>query len=792
MNNKKFWYSFTAFVVRFRIPVLLVFGVAAMVLGAKVGANINKVDNSLHIWFQDGDPDYAFYNEFKNGFESDEVILVGFQVPEGEKDIFTPRMVRLISEVSDAMEGVRDVEDVSSIVKQNHVRGADGQLIIEPIIDMDEELTLEALDLARKRALDDETFVGFLVSADAKVASIVGRIVSTEDKELKRRIVKDVRDVIGPIEKANPDIHFYYAGSPVFDVAFDDMAVKDGKEFLPITLGLVSLVLFILFRKPSMAILPIILMFSVLNYVWGIYFFMGNTMNMAFQMTGSILVAACIADSVHIIGHYYGASHTRNDKLEAIQETVAEMVRPCFFTSVTTAAGFFSFITSEVKPVEHLGVYAGWGCMLAFVATIMVIPALLSFFPMPSAEKTTRYREGFISTSLERVGNWTERNANAVLGVSAALFVVAIIGIVKVRVEGNVIEYIPKGHWVRQTINFMQERLGGLSSFEVIFEGEPDVAKDPAVLHAVDQLQNKLLEAHDITNSFSHVNYLKDINQTMHDDDENWHRVPDSREMVAQYLLLAETSGDEDISRFVNYDYSRIRISNRTPAMISKHYLEMMDRANTFLAEYVPQGIKATLTGLVPLYGKFDRLILHSQIRSFIGAFFIIFIFMSFLTGNLKIGAISMIPNILPIFATLAIMGYLDLNLDAATVMIAGIALGIAVDDTVHYVSRFKTELERNGWDYHDAMHRVTRIAGRPIVFTSIILFAGFGVLILGSFRPTRLFGALTGTTMVLALMGDLILLPALLLRLKPWGTGPVKETAASIPPEPAEEGSIA
>ena len=776
--DENIWQRLAGLVIRFRWVVIAVFVGALGYFGPVVARNVKNVDNSLGIWFERGDPDYARYNAFKEEFESDELIMVTIEVPEG--DVFTPRYLNLIDEISEAVDGIVDVEDVQSIITQNHVRGNDEGLVIEPVVDLDEELTPEALARARELALSEETFVGFLISEKGEVANVAGTIIPTEDKEVKRRIVNDVWAAVKPIEKANPDVTFVYSGAPMFDVAFDDMAVADGEKFFPLTLGLVCIILFIVFRRPSMAILPVIVMGAVITYVWGTYFTMGESMNMAFQMTGSILVAACVADAVHIIAHYYGNAHTATDKIGAIKETLSDMGRPCLFTSVTTAAGFFSFSTSEVLPIQHLGIYAGLGCLFAFVVTVLLIPALLSLLPMPDAARTERYHEGIISRSLESLGRWVERNASPIVSVSAALFVASIFGISMVNVEGNTMAYLSKDHWVRQAITFMQDRLGGLSSFEVIFEGEEDTAKDPVLLRAIDQMQREILEDPKVSNSFSHVNYLKDINQSLNEGRTEMNRVPRTSDMVAQYMLLAETSGDDDINRFVNYDYSKVRVTSRCPATLSKEYLAMMDRAQEIVSDAVGvSGVQANITGVVPLYAKFDRLLLSSQMQSLGLAFFIIYLFMTVLMKSWKIGLLSMIPNGLPIFITLALMGYLNFNLDAATVMIAGIALGIAVDDTVHYLNRFHVELGRADWDYAEASRRATHVVGRPIFFTSVILLVGFGVLVFGNFRPTRMFGYLTGLTMVFALIGDLVLLPALLLKLKPWGEAPATQAEA-------------
>ncbi len=788
MSRPNFWHRYVDGVIRFRWLILTVFVVAFGWFGNYLGKNLENFDNALGIWFEDDDPLYIYYDNFKREFESDEMAIVTVEAPVSEGSVFTERMLRLVDRVSQAMEGVRDIEKVHSLTAQNVVQGAEGALIIEPVIDLEGEVTPEALIRAREKALGEETMVGFLVSKDAQIASVAGRIISVEDQKVKHRIVDDLQAAVRPIEAEYPDVRFIYSGQVVFDTVFDELSVRDGKIFLPITLGLVCLVLLVLFRRPTMAFIPVLVMFAVIAFTWGAYFLVGNTMNMAFQMTGSILIAACIADSVHILGHYYGTVRPGISKIEAIRETVSEVVRPCFYTSATTCAGFMSFLTSRVPPLRNLGLYAGVGTMAAFVITILVIPAVMSLLPMPTPEKARHYHEGWTHRLLKRLGDINVRHTGRILLVSAVLFVISCWGLTRVQVEGNTIEFIPEGHWVRQAIFFIQEKMGGLASFDVVFEGPPDLAKDPEFLRKLDRLQAQILEDPNVSNSFSHVNYLKDMNRILHDGDPAYDAVPETSDAVAQYLLLAETSGDEDIGRFVNYDYSKVRITSRARTLISKAYLAMVDRVNRLIDETESPGIRGTLTGIVPLYAVFDRYILQSQMQSLIQAFFVITIFMCLLTRSVKIGLLSMIPNVLPIFLTLAIMGWMNIKLDAATVMIASIALGIAVDDTIHFVTRFRVELDRNGWDYEKTMRESLRIAGKPMFFTSVILLAGFGVLVLGSFKPTRIFGLLTGLTMAFALVGDLILMEAILLKLKPWGTRPVPETETqgAVPlPEP-------
>ena len=744
--------------------------------------HIRQVDNSLPVWFEADDPNYRYYDQFKDEFGSDEFLAIAF----GAEDVFSPRSILLQQQIVDAVEQVRGIEEVRSLLTTSHIEGDADSLIIDPLIPRQGRLSDEERESARAMALSDPSFIGQFLSADGKSVAVLARIEDTEDIAVKERITEDVKDVLRTMQSRFPEFHVYLSGAPAIDYEFDALSRKDQDTFFPLVFITTTLMLFVLFGRPSHALIPTFLQFAVLLSAMGLFYVFNDYANMAVGMIVPILVAVSIGDSVHILSRFNALRGEIPDRRERLLATVADEARPCLFTSLTTAAGFLSFATSDVEPMRQLGIFSGIGCMLAYVVTLVMIPVMLSFMkdrarrltlrvkrPAPNAEENG----GPLQVFLARAAQLTTDRPWQILWASLSVVGGCLLGAVFLQVESSMLEFIPASHPVRQGLTFIQDNLTGLAPLEVIIETEEDGGKDPALLENIDAIQSEIESLPVVSNSLSTVDYLKLINQELHAGKSTDYRVPGTREEVAQYLLLAEMSGDEEIEKYVNYEYSRLRITTMANSGKSANYKQVVGRMKDALARLLPD-YKTHITGIIDLYGRFDHLLMTSQAKSFGGAFAVIFVFMWLLAGNLRLALLAMVPNGLPIAMTAGIMGYANISLDPGTVFVAGIAMGIVVDDTVHYLSCFRKELEETG-DYTLALHAAHRHVGPAIIFTSTILTIGFLVLLAGNFSPVRNFGLLTSLTMAFAVVADLFLLPALLMLARPLPVGdaaPVQE----------------
>ncbi|MEW6777222.1 MAG: MMPL family transporter [Bdellovibrionota bacterium] len=856
--------------VRYPFWILLAVAIGSYPFVGSMIRNFDVQDNSQGIWFPKHDLSNAYYDAFKKEFESDELVSVAIESRDG---VFNPDTLAVVRAIQEELDKIINIEETDSILTMNHVQGkktegedgeAQYELVIEPLLPEGEDWTPEQRKDAETRALADENFVKNLISPDGTFTAIFGRIVPTDQIQVKAKITEDVKEALRGVaarfaskgaffsDNTNPlydstkeqfdaaPRKIYLAGVPIVDYEFDHLAEVDQKEITGLSFGTIFLVLLILFRSLTMAVLPLIVMFLSLAFAFGGYALTGGTMNMLIGMGGPVLIAACVGESVHLLSTYYGERRPGVSRAEALRRTILDVYWPCFFTAFTTAIGFLSFAFTYMPPMMSFGLTTAAGCAISYVFAMTVIPAAIIILERieqwigrhrenafarllvrpvhfllrePDTEKLEKLNSGPIRRMLDWVATRVTKQWRPLLITFVLVTAATFLGIAKIKVETNNLEFIPATHYVRYTMEAVQEKLTGLSNIEIVVEGDPGIGTDPEVLQGLDAFITELRGVENVPQVLGPTSYLKQIHRAMNGDDPAFYKVPDSKELIAQYLLLAELSGDKDLKSFINYDYSKIRASIRSSHSESSQFDALLAKAKESMARNLPrialvdfgqmqdrfsdkddptETVKNTrkegeppqykITGLISLYGRLNRLFVSELLFSFFQAFLEIYVCMVVLTRSFKMGAIAMLPNLFPIFITGGLMGIGGYRLDAATILIASIALGIAVDDTVHYVSRMPIEFKRTGGDYIESIKTTHATIGRALVSTSIILILGFGVMMMGAFMPTRRFGGLTALTMFLAIIGEMIYTPVFYMFFKPLGPGtPDKDEEKSV-----------
>jgi predicted RND superfamily exporter protein len=475
------------------------------------------------------------------------------------------------------------------------------------------------------------------------------------------------------------------------------------------------------------------------------------------------------AHTIHIFSHYQENNQTIPDKITSLKATTTHMLLPCLLTTITTAIGFSSLAVSDISAVRDFGVFTAVGVVFAFIVVLSVVPNILYYIPRSKIRTRGKTGFGIIERLLSWLSVFVQKKKQMVVIISVMLSVIAIIGITRITVETDVINYFRKSSDIYRSTFFISHNLSGTGSLNVyIGGGEEDAIKNPAVLKEMEQLQRYLEAQENVTKTISLVDFLKDMNLAMHDENRDYYAVPESRELVAQYLLLYSMSGDpDDFERFVDFYYENGTVLARTKPMSSKVLLAFVDDVILFCDNNFSDDLDVRVTGTSVLYDNMSTLLVKSQIRSILLALVMIFIVMSIVFRSVYIGGLSMIPNVIPIFLTMGLMGWLMINLDTSTTMISSVAIGIAIDDTVHFITRYFREIS-DGATVENAIHETILNTGRPIMFTSVVIGSGFVVLLAASFIPTRSFGILTAFTMFSALVADLFVLPVVLMAARP------------------------
>lgn len=755
MNN---WLEF---VLRHRLWVIV--GALLLTVPAFYFVTTLESEEIYASWYAPDDPSYRFYQEFQRRFANDMFFVVVFK----DDPLFTAENLGLVNTLTSRLEALPYVRQVTSLTNVEYLYGQGDRLIVESLVEDLDTLNEAKLAEIRERALSKPIYRGGIISDDGTTTAILGELERVEAMTEERALISRVQAILRETEERTGK-RFYLGGYPVLDVAVMQASEQDVRKFIPLSIGLIFIVLWAIFRRVRPAALAFVAVLLALAWTFGLYAGVGNKYSMMMSILPAILIAIGIADSVHILIHYYEELSQGRAQGEALRLTVRRMFRPCLFTTLTTGAGFISFLGSDIPIVRMTGLYAAIGIAFAFVLTVLVLPAVLSYVRAPKRAARGQTGSGLVAL-LDRLGRWTVSHPKPILVGMALLVITGAIGTMRVTPEASSLQLLRDGHPLQRDYAFIEENLTGLSNLEIIVEGERDALRSPEVLEKLERLSAFALGQEGVRKTLSLAEYVKEINQALHGGDPRFYAIPPTSREIAQSLLLYEFSGGRELRDYVSGDYSAGRLTMLFNSMTSGQSTALENRIVDYAQNEL--GLPIKTTGTIELLKEMMNKVAFSQIKSLSIALGLITLLMILLLRSVKLGLISLIPNALPILLMFGVMGYAGIPLDAATSIVAGLALGIAVDDTIHYLARFRRELSATG-AYREALRRATHTVGRAIVSTSVILFAGFIVLVLGTFKGTIYTGILVGTAMAFALVGDLVLLPGLLLLLKPIPVG--------------------
>ena len=446
-----------------------------------------------------------------------------------------------------------------------------------------------------------------------------------------------------------------------------------------------------------------------------------------------------------------------------------------------------SFYTSNIRPVATLGLFTAIGVMFAFILSVSTLPAMMlvirkkitaSFKKFKTQKKPDGHKDLFTRV-LVRIGIFATQQKTALFITFVFILCVTISGITRIKFETNTFHYLPDANQIKTNLTIIEDHFGGTIPFIVVIKSLTDTDfSDPVAVKMIESFENKFLNENEgLTSVFSIVEYIKEFNQAFNNNDSAYHSIPDSRLDIADAFELGDP---EVLDRIISPDHREICITFSTIWDSNESGYKLHKDTLRYLEKTIGKAYAFHITGISSLYLAMNKHLQETQIKSFFIAFTVIFLMMIFVCRNLWLALLCMIPNLFPIAVTLGIMGWFGIPLDVATTMIASVTIGIAVDDTIHFVSW----LRRNSGTTNDASAAIVQTfadVGKPIVITTLLLSSGFFVLVFGSIVPTQIFGVLTAISMVFALIGDFFVLPALILILKPklpplTGNSPIAE----------------
>lgn len=744
--------------IRHKIAVLIVLGLITAV--GFFFCLRTTFDASIEIWFLEGDQGLTTYRQFLDRFDADEVTVFGIFTD----DVFAPDVLADLDRITREIEKAPHAHRVQSLTNIDTIRGVEGGIEIGPLV---ESLPVSAsqAEAIRRDALANVMIRGGLVSADSKATAVV---IELDPKAADFTGKLELTDALEAIRKTyqRPGLKIYLAGTSVLDAAFYSYSNRDFSIFGPVTFLLVMFASFLVFRRISAAMILLAVVVITSIWIFGLMAALGIKVNVLSSALGGLILAIGIADTIHILADYYQELMKGKEPDQAASDSIRQLFIPCLFTSATTAAGMLSLTVSVLKPIRQFGWLAALAVTFAFLLSFTLVPAVLRLAKPPDSAFIARQKDGLLSRLLAWLGRPTRKSAAMILIVTAPLMALSAWGLTTLEVGSNPMNYFKKGDPVRVETQLIDDALGGSATIEMLVHAPNEGLKNPEILTRLDELQRWMNRQPGVTQTLSVVDSLKEMNRVLNDGDPAAYVVPDSRAKAAQYYLLLE--GEEDFGSYVQENYTTARITTRIRMSDSQQLVHDMPRVDARLIQESERGgMQIEMTGLLALMARMEVYLLDSQFRSFLLAFCVITLMMILLLRSPRLGLLSMIPNLMPILCGMAFMGLMGITLDVGTVMIGSIAMGLVVDDSVHFLARLR-RFRRAGRTLEDAVEGTITEVGRPIIVTSVVLAAGFSVLMLGSFAPNIYFGMVTALVILLALLFDLVVLPAVLIALRP------------------------
>ncbi|MFC1585659.1 RND family transporter [Fibrobacterota bacterium] len=721
-----------------------------------------RIEQDETMWFKEQDPILQTYRKFQEEFSTDELAVIVYPTDSALSGNELAYLKKLTGRLGD----LPHVVDVMSLANVDDIRGTGEGLEIEPLVG---NIHLAGRDMSGllKRIDSNHLLKGTFISEDFNYLGIILELDwEKEDRKLAGtaplEIVRNIKDLLGR-ESAAGGKRFYLGGNLVTDAEVARIIDRDMHRFFPLSVFLAALMVLLVFRSFLHMLFPVLSVVLALEWTLALKGILGSPITPVSTTLFALINVMGIANAIHLISHFNIAYGRLRNTYQAMRETFQRAGRACFFTSATTALGFGSLGVSSLPIIRDMGLFAAFGIMSAFVISIILVPFGLMLFTSGKRNYAPKELNG-LKVMLKAVAGFDLRHPWLIILVCALLSLVMAAGVFQIRVESSMLKYLKEESLLRQDAELLDSVMVGVSSVEVVIKGEPDDFKDPGNLKKIEFLQQMAVDHISVAVSHSVVDYLKLIFRAINSDNPAYFRIPDTREAVAQSLLLYEMSGGKELSDYVSDRYDEVRISVRTRQMEQAQREALLADINA----YADTGLKefaTEVTGYDNLVYETTNRIILTEVQSISLALGVILCLMCLVFG-VRGGLISILPNIFPIVFLLGIMGYAGFSLNVATAIIASIAIGIVVDDTIHYFYHYKHELKECGRGDQALTEAHTRV-GSALCFTSASLVLGFGIFLFSETHILVDYGLLSGLAVVVALFGDLFFGPVLLLKLK-------------------------
>jgi uncharacterized protein len=717
-----------------------------------------RMETNLDEYMPKTHPAFIYSDQAEEWFNIKDGILIAI---EHESSIYNPQTLEKIREISEKLQEMPEFDDndVMSLYTADNITGSEYDLEVKAFYHKAPE-TKEELDELRMIVRDNEMVYSRLVSEDETVALIVAGMKSNG---FTQEFYQQIMEFAHSYESDSETI--YVAGRPIVEGTMALLGPADMKRMVPIVLVVIALVLYLLL-KSGRAMAATLLGVTV-STIWafGLMAALKVPIYSVTTMIPVMLIAIGVAYGIYFYNYLnrFVKGNPDASRREAAVHVIGKLWKPLLMAAFTTMIGFISLLSSQVYPIKYFVIFTAFGIFVAFLMAMIFLPSvvLIAGFKRLKPGKEEANKPSVFST---RLSNCLLRNKKAVKLAAGIIVVASIIGAQWVWINSSFLDNFEKDSEIVLTDAFVNSKFGGTSTLNLILEADnEDAFKLPETLRLIDEVQQATENLPLVGNSFALTDYLKRMHKVMNADDPEFYAIPETSDMVAQYLLLYEMSADpENLLKVVNYGYNLTNVTFQLKSDDSKTISEAIAVIESYKDRFTEAGIEINYAGSGYKALVFSELILEGQIMSILLSLILVIILLSWMFRSFMVGLIGSVPIIITAVISFGVMGALNIPLSTATALLSSIAIGIGIDYAIHFIQNYKMNLAASGKKLL-ALYTTVNVTGKAILFNAIVVIAGFLVLMFSVFPPNRTLGALVSMNMFTSLVGTLSIMLVLI-----------------------------
>lgn len=753
--------EFGGWVIRFRWWIIL-FAIV-LVFAAASGARFLGFSTDYRVFFSKDNPQLVAFETLQNTYTKNDNIMFAVEPKDG--NVFSRETLAIIEEITHASWKIPYSIRVDSVTNFQYTWADGDDLVVQDLVEKAGSFTDEQLEKIKGVALAEPLLLNRLITHKSNITGI-NVTINRPQKTITEtpEVVAFAREIRDRFQKKHPKINIYLTGVLLMDNAFNEAGQGDMKSLVPIMYGIVLFIIAFSLRTFWGTLTTTLIMgFSILTGM-GLAGWSGILLTPISANAPTIILTLAVADSIHILVTLFYEMRHGKPKYEAIRESLRVNHQPVFITSVTTAIGFLSLNFSDSPPFRDLGNIVAMGVMSAYIYSVFFLPAIMAVLPL-RVKVVSSSNNGLI----DKLSDWVINNRNSLFWSMMIIIIVLSAKIPQIQIDEKFNEYFDTRYQFRGDNDYVTEHLTGFESIEYSLNaGDSGGVSNPAYLKKVDEFAQWYRKQPGVMYVGTLTDTMKRLNKNMHGDDEAYYRLPEERDLSAQYLLLYELSlpFGLDLNNQINIDKSSTRFTAILESVSTQHALALEKRAQKWLRENAPPEMASHGASPLIMFSHIAKRNIDSMMIGNTLALLLISAILIAVLRSFKLGLISTVPNLVPMFMTFGLWGWVVGEIGLAVSVVAPVALGIIVDDTVHFLSKFRRARIELGKTTEEAIRYSFHTVGPALFLTSLILVCGFLVLTFSGFRMNVQLGYMTTISIIFALLADFLFLPTLIMKL--------------------------